>query len=216
MFVISFSVVEWAQISNGIFTPLLTGALIIVYVSIYREQQQQTQAQLLPYLPRLIISGQKIKSDSKSSSEAGGIEYIVFENTGDVPFNATVSMALESIETVDENSPLLNPDRPYKEVPDSMKVFHGGVGDWRDHVIFLNPDQRKEWPLNNFVTELRTRHASYRDEPWCWLRLDVKLESTLDHTEPHDMRRLFRVALDENSEMNALSFSEARKYHSDK
>lgn len=113
---------------------------LITAITVYTNQQQtKYMRKELEFMrrPRLSIHHE--------NEDDGGM--IVFENTGQVPVEATIRISLAPIAETESDDPILNNELQYEELPDEVKVYKGGAGDWRKTTEFLEPGQKQKYVL---------------------------------------------------------------------
>lgn len=201
-----YSIPELAQIVTSVFSVLLTGILTLLYYRMYREQQRQSEIQSLPYIPRLKVRKAEVENERGHKSN-----WIEFENTGKVPFIATIQLAVEHPQYLEKSDSFFDQGSPYESIADESKVFDGGAGDWRQAQMLLNPGEQDRYRGGMLAQELETRETEYQDDPWCLLRLDAELEPTMEKGENHKITRMFLMALGENYLMSPITFDDGVK-----
>lgn len=176
----------------------------ITAITVYTNQQQTKYMQKeLEFMrrPRLSIHHE--------NEDDGGL--LVFENTGQVPVEATIRLSLASLAETDSNDPILNDELSYDELPDEIKVYKGGAGDWRKTTEFLEPGQKQKYVIGMFGHEMAVRDDDYGLEDFHWIRVDGQLTSTLSENDTRDIQRLFQYSIDDSNVIfSSYSFEEAR------
>ncbi|MFD1600617.1 hypothetical protein ACFSBX_16885 [Halobellus rarus] len=178
---------------------------LITAITVYTNQQQtKYMRKELKFMrrPRLSIHHE--------NEDDGGM--IVFENTGQVPVEATVRISLAPIGETESDDPILNNELQYEELPDEVKVYKGGAGDWRKTTEFLEPGQKQKYVIGMFGHEMTVRDDDYGLEDFHWIRIDGQLTSTLSETDTRDIQRLFQYSINNSHVIfSSYSFDEARK-----
>lgn len=178
---------------------------LITAITVYTSQQQtKYMRKQLEFMrrPRLSIHHENI--------DDGGM--LVFENTGQIPIEATIRLSLAPITETESDDPILNDELSYDELPDEIKVYKGGAGDWRKKTEFLEPGQKQKYTIGMFGYEIDVRDDDYGLEDFHWIRVDGQLTSTLSENDTRDIQRLFQYSIDEsNIIFSSYSFEEARR-----
>ncbi len=139
--------------------------------------------------PRLSIYEDKGKEDQDS--------YVVFQNTGEVPFDVTIRLSLSQYKMLDKEKSILNPDVAYGDLPDEVKVSHGSA-DWSARHYFLQehgePVDKQRIDIRSLLkAELRDRGIDYTDGQMFWFRIDAELYPDGRDQKPHEKQFLFKV-----------------------
>lgn len=178
---------------------------LITAITVYTNQQQtKYMRKELEFMrrPRLSIHHE--------NEDDGGM--IVFENTGQVPMEATIRISLAPIAETEADDPILNNESQYEELPDEIKVYKGGAGDWRKTTEFLESGQKQKYVIGMFGHEMTAWDDDYGLKDFHWIRVDGQLTSTLSETDTRDIQRLFQYSIDDSNVIfSSYSFDEARK-----
>ena len=177
----------------------------ITAITVYTNQQQtKYMRKELEFMrrPRLSIHHE--------NDGDGGM--LVFENTGQVPIEATIRLSLAPIAETEPGDPILDDELSYDDLPDEIKVYKGGAGDWRKTTEFLEPGQKQKYIIGMFGHEMAVRDNDYGLEDFHWLRVDGKLTSTLSEDDTRDVQRLFQYSIDDSNVIfSSYSFEEAQR-----
>lgn len=176
----------------------------ITAITVYTNQQQtKYMRKELEFMrrPRLSIHHE--------NDDDGGM--LVFENTGQIPIEATIRLSLAPVAETESGDLILDDTLSYDELPDEIKVYEGGAGDWRKTTEFLEPGQKQKYIIGMFGHEMAVRDDGYGLKDFHWLRVDGKLISTLSEDDTRDIQRLFQYSIDDSNVIfSSYSFEEAR------
>lgn len=182
---------------------------LITALTVYNTQKQtEYMRKEVEFMrrPRLSIHHEK----AEDVDGPGGVGSIVFENTGQVPEEATLRISLAPVPETDSDDPILDDNIPYEELPDEIKVYRG-AGDWRRTTEFLEPGQKRKYDASMFSHELTARDSDYEVKDFHWLRVDGELSSNLSEDETMPLQRLFLYSIDDSHTiLTPYSFTEAR------
>lgn len=183
---------------------------LITAITVYNSQKQtEYMRKEVEFMrrPRLSIHHEK----AEGVDGPGEVGSIIFENTGQVPEEATLRLSLAPKAETNPDDPILNDKIPYEELPDEIKVYQGGAGDWRRTTEFLEPGQKRKYDASMFSHEMSVRDSNYDVEDFHWLRVDGELSSTLSEDETMPLQRLFLYSINDSyTILTSYSFTEAR------
>lgn len=179
-------------------------ALITAITAYSSQQQTKYMREEVKFMRRPQLS-----IHHESLEDGGG--WLVFENTGQVPIEATIRISLAPTSDTEVSDLILDDNRSYDELPDEIKVYEGGAGDWRGTTEFLEPGQKQKYVIGMFGHEMAAREDDYGLENLHWVRFDGKLTSTLSEDDTRDFQRLFQYSIDDSNVIfSSYSFEEAR------
>lgn len=194
---------DWFSPQEAVAFGTLVLALVTVLSVLQNRRQTEYMAKELDFIRRPRIS---------VHHEGDDVGLIVFENTGQVPLRANFGFSLESASNTESGDPIIDDSIKYENLPDDIKVYGGGAGDWRDKSIFLEAGDRKPYGASLISREIRTRDRDYIDGEFFFFRIDGELESPVSENEPRSFQRLFKVSLDgRDTVFSHQSFEEARR-----
>lgn len=178
---------------------------LITAITVYHTQRQTE------YMRKEVEFMRRPRLSFHHETIDGGPGYLVFENTGQVPIEATIRVSLSPVTETDSDDPILDDEIPYEDLPDSIKVYKGGAGDWRNTTEFLEPGQKQKYTIGLFGYEIDVRNDGYGLEDFHWLRIDGELKSDLYEGDTRQLQRLYHYSIeDSNVIFSSYSFSEAR------
>lgn len=178
-------------------------ALITAITVVNSQKQTEYMRKEVEFMrrPRLSLHHEK---------EGEGSGFLVFENTGQVPIEATVRFSLAPVPETDSDDPILDDETEYAELPDDVKVFDNGAGDWRNRTEFLEPGQKQKYLIGMFGHEMTFRDSDYDLKDYHWLRLDGEITSELHEGEARELQRLYQYSIDDSNVIfSSYSFKEA-------
>lgn len=177
----------------------------ITAITVYTNQQQtKYMRKELEFMRRPSLS---IHHEDEGD---GGM--LVFENTGQVPIEAAVQLSLAPVTETESDDPILNDELPYEELPDEIKIYKGGIGNWRKRTEFLEPGQKQKYVIGMFGHEMLGRGDDYGLEDFHWIRVDGQLTSMLPENDTRDIQRLFQYSIDDSNVIfSTYSFKQARR-----
>lgn len=182
---------------------------LITAITVYNSQKQtEYMRKEVEFMRRPRLSIHHEKGDGMDR----GVGWLVFENTGQVPEEATIKLSLAPVAETDADDPILDDTLSYEELPDEIKVYEGGAGDWREMTEFLEPGRKRKYDASMFSHEMTVRDSPYVVEDYHWLRVDGELSSTLSEDETMPLQRLFMYSIDDSQTiLTSTSFAQARK-----
>lgn len=178
---------------------------LITAITVYNTQRQteymRKEAEFLRR-PRLSIHHE---------TEGDGSGYLVFENTGQVPIEATLRLSLAPVAETNSEDPILNDEIAYADLPEGIKVYDSGAGDWHNYTEFLEPGQKQKYIIGMLGHEIADRDDGYDLEDFHWLRVDGELTSELYEGDSRELQRLYHYSIDDSRVLfSTYSFSQAR------
>jgi len=180
-------------------------ALITAITAYSSQQQTKYMREQVEFMRRPQIS---IHHESLED----GAGWFVIENTGQVPIEATIRVALAPVRDTDPDDAILDETIPYDDLPDEIKAREMS-GNWSYHQEFLEPGQKQKYLIGMFGHELRRRDSEYGLETYHWLRIDGKLTSKLSKNDTREFQRLYMYAIEDSSVIfSSRSFYQAREH----
>lgn len=176
---------------------------LITAITAYSSQQQTK------YMREQVEFMRRPELSIHYESLEGGSGWFVLENTGQVPIEVTIQVALTPVRDTDSDDSILDETVPYDDLPDKVKANEMS-GDWSHHREFLEPGQKQKYSIGVFSHELRRRDSDYGLETYHWLRIDGKLTSKLSKEDTREFQRLYMYAIDDSPLFSSYSFYQAR------
>lgn len=179
-------------------------ALITAITAYSSQQQTKYMREQVEFMrrPQLSIHHESLED---------GSGWFVIENTGQVPTEATIRIALAPVQETDSDDPILDETVPYHDLSDSVKVNEMS-GSWSAQREFLEPGQKKKYAMGMFGHELHRRDSDYGLENYHWLRIDGQLTSKLSKEDTRDFQRLYMFSIDGSTVVfSSYSFYQARE-----
>ncbi|PCR89457.1 hypothetical protein [Natrinema ejinorense] len=178
---------------------------LITAITVYNTQRQTE------YMRKEVEFMRRPRLSLHHETIDGGAGHLVFENTGQVPIEATIRLSLAPVRDTGSDDPILDDEIPYEDLPDSIKVYKGGAGDWRKHTEFLEPGQKKKYIIGMLGHEIAARDDGYELEEFHWLRVDGELTSNLYEGDTRQLQRLYHYSIEDSDVIfSSYSFSEAQ------
>jgi hypothetical protein len=203
LLIVVYFLTDWYTAQEAVAFGTLFLALVTLLTVLHSRRQAEYMAKELEFIRRPRIS---------VHHEGDDTGLIVFENTGQVPLEAHFGFSLEAVNETIPNSPIVDESVPYEDLPEEVKVFRGGAGDWRNKSIFLEPGDRKRYHADLLKRELEVRDSDYLEGAFLYFRIDGELETPVTDEENQPFQRLFKISLDgENATFTHISFEEAQR-----
>lgn len=178
---------------------------LITAITVYNTQRQTE------YMRKEVEFMRRPRLSLHHETIDGGSGYLVFENTGQVPIEATIRLSLAPVTETDSDDPILDDEIPYRDLPNSIKVYKGGAGDWRNTTEFLEPGQKQKYIIGMLGHEIAVRDDGYELKDFHWLRIDGELTSDLYEDDTRQLQRLYHYSIEDSDVIfSSYSFSEAQ------
>ncbi|WP_436926803.1 hypothetical protein [Halosimplex amylolyticum] len=180
-------------------------ALITAITVYYSRRQTEYMRKEVEFMRRPRLSIHHETDDERTG-------FLVFENTGQVPIEATVQLSLAPVAETESEYPILDDEIAYEDLPDRIKVYEGGMGDWRNTTEFLEPGQKEKYIIGMFGHEMTARDNDYDLEDFHWIRVDGTIKSNIHEEDTRLLQRLYIYSIDDSNVIfSSYSFLEARR-----
>lgn len=147
---------------------------------------------------------------------------LVFQNTGRIPIEATVHLAISDVNNTKPNAKILNQNIPYEMLPDNTKVSPGGgrQDNWTERHLFLQesgkPVDSKSYQLRS-VLKRKLEHdgKKFKRGDHFWLRVDVEAKPEYNPENTRQINFIFKMNLSpivDDAKFSPYSFREAQEW----